>query len=323
MKKILTLIAVMSMYITLASAQQIKFWKNNVCVKQMSASEVDYITFEEDTPTTPDSYQLSDLMGTWMITHSKGTREENGQVTKSWDEDVELEFNCLVIDNSKRCIFMEGSLDDDVWHEDGVNTFDIVNGKPVITSGDFSDIEIASYGNGMMTLKYAFKDAESNLIKRYTDTMKRISQRTDVLKTSTNTDPARWETLPYLNANDLVGTWLITNDKHEDEATDNVIDENVESEKNYYVIFSDKLGFIEYSNESNSWHLDSGEYYKYAIKDGKFSMPYSYLMEYDGANKAKVFVVYVDEKGSNIDTKPHIYTLQRVSRNTDYITYRE
>ena len=323
MKKILTFVMAVLMSAATAQAQQIKFWKNNVCVKQMSAAEVDYITFEQDTPSAPDSYKLSDLTGTWMITHSKGVKETNGSVTDSWDEDVELEFNCIVIGENKTCTFMECSLDEDKWYEDGTATFDMVNGKPVITGGDFSNMAITAYGNGVMTVEYAFKEDGTSRTKRYTDTMKRISKRTDVLKTDSDTDPARWETLPYIGADELVGTWLITNDKHENENGDGATEENVEAEKNYYVMFADKLGFIEYSDESRSWHLDGGKYYTYTVKDGKFSMPYSHLLAYDGADNARIFVTYIDKKSGYADTETHIFTLRRVSGSTSHITYRE
>lgn len=323
MKKILTIVMTVFMSATLVQAQQIKFWKNNICVKQMSASEVDYITFEEDTPSTPGNFKLSDLTGTWMITHSKGTKESNGSVTDSWDEDVELEFNCIVVGEDKTYTFMEGSLDEDIWHEDGTGTFDIVNGKFVATGGDFSDVAITAYNNGVMTVEYASKEDATKRTKRYTDTMKRISKRTDVLKTDTNNNPARWETVPYIGTNELVGTWLITNDKHENKDGDGVTDENVEAEKNYFVLFPDKLGFIEYSSDSGNWHLDGGEYYTYTVNDGKFNMPYAHLLDYDGADNARIFVVYVEEKGGYNDTETHIYTLHRVSESTSYITYRE
>lgn len=323
MKKIPTFILAVFMSVAFTQAQQIKLWKNNVCVKQIPTSDVDYITFEEDSPTTPDNYKLSDITGTWMITHSKGTKEVNGSVTDSWDKDVELEFNCIVIGENKTYTFMECSIDEDTWHEDGTGTFDIVNGKLVITSGDFSDVAITAYGNSVMTMEYAFKEDATNRTKRYTDTMKRISKRTDVLKTSTNNDPARWETLPYIGTDELVGTWLITNDKYENEDGEGVNDENVEAEKNYLVLFPDKLGFIEYSDESKSWHLDSGEYYTYSVKNGKFSMPYSHLLEYDGANNARIHTVHIEERSGYTDTETHIYTLRRVSESTSYITYRE
>lgn len=323
MKKLLTLIITIGVAALSTQAQQIKFWKNNVCVKQMSASEVDYITFEEDTPTPPDNYTLSDLTGTWVITHSKGTKEENGNVTTSWDKDVELDFNCIVIGDDKTYAFMESSLDNDIWNEDGTGTFDIVNGKPVVTGGYISEFAITAYGNDVMIIQYAYKEDATNRTKRYTDTMKRVSKRTDVLKTTTNNNPARWETLPYISAGELVGTWLICNDKHKNETDNVVINENVEAEKNYYVIFHDKLGFIEYSDQSEKWHLDSGEYYNYTVSDGQFCMPYAHLIEYDGADSAKIFVVYTEDKGSYTNAETHIYTIRRVSEKTDYITYDE
>ena len=97
----------------------------------------------------------------------------------------------------------------------------------------------------------------------------------------------------------------------------------MENENNYYVFFPDKrFGFLEYSDESNEWHLDGSEYYPFDIKNDRFVAPYTELLEFDGET-AKLYTCFTEEKGSTEYKECNIWVLRRVSNRTDYIKYRE
>lgn len=324
MKKLYFLLASMMLTAGTVSAQQVKLWKNGNCISQIPVTEIDSITFVENTgEVSLDNLKLSDLVGTWQIVHSRVSKKVDGAVSIK-DRDVELDFDCFVFSSDKTLCYLENS--EDIWHEDGKSNFDIVDGKFTLTSGDMSVAKIVSYTGNEMVLEYEFGGNSDNK-KHYLDTLKRISQRTDVVKTDDNPNPARLESIPYLNSSDLVGTWLITYEKYSRTENDEIVDSrvgNVEDEKNYVVLFADgRYGFIEYSDDSNTWHLDGGEYSTYTIDKGNFSLPGSMLLEYNGTDTMKVFSVFVEEKGSTTVVKRNIRTLHRVNTETDYITYRE
>ncbi len=306
-----------------ASAQQVSLWKNGVRIYQTSTADVDSITFTERTSTpSADNLELSDLTGTWLITHSKGSRTEAGSIVKEWDEDTEVEFNCIVIRNvDQRAYipFMENS--GEVWNEEGNGEIDIIDGKLVYKEGDYTYFNLLEYTDNTAVVEYGFED--SNRSKRYTDTMKRISKRTDVLRTESNTSPAQLETIPYLNYSDLTGTWQITNLKTLIESSTSSVPqkEDISDLKDYLVFFPDgRYGYLEYSDSRNDWHLDGHEYRSYTVENGALSIPGAMLLEYDKDGKARAFFSFTRDNGSEENL---IMTLKRVSDKTDYINYTE
>ena len=234
---------------------------------------------------------------------------------------MEADLNCLVFTPDKVITYMEYSEDiEGLWHEDGMYPFSITNGKMECKSEDFEGQILSLEGNKML-IDYKFIDI--NQEKCYVDSIVRISKRTDVLRTETNKNPARPEALLPVTINNIVGTWLISYAKGYETKNETEIDRwdgNVENEKNYYVFFPDKrFGFLEYSNNSNDWHLDGYEYYPFYIKNDSFVAPYTELLEFDGET-AKICNRFTNDQGG---TEYNIYILRRVSDRTDYIKYRE
>lgn len=327
MNKIQTFIAAIAITtasVNTASAQHVSLWKNGVRIYQTSTADVDSITFtERESTPSADNLELSDLTGTWVITHSKGNRTEAGSIVKEWDEDTEAEFNCIVIRNVDQrayISFLENS--GKVWNEEGNGEIDIIDGKLVYKEGDYTYFNLLEYKDNTAVVEYGFED--SNRSKRYTDTMKRISKRTDVLRTESNTSPAQLETIPYLNYSDLTGTWQITNLKRliESSGSSAPRKEEMSDLKDYIVFFPDgRYGYIEYSSSRDGWHLDGHEYRSYTVENGVLSIPGVMPLEYDKDGKAKAFFSFIDSKSS--DEENGIITLKRVSDKTDYINYTE
>ncbi len=306
-----------------ASAQQVSLWKNGVRIYQVSTADVDSITFTERvSEPSADNLELSDITGTWLITHSKGNRTVSGSIVKEWDEDTEAEFNCAVIGTDAQgayIAYMENSGDE--WHEDGTGRIDVTDGKLVYKEGDYAYFNILDYKDGTAIVEYGFEG--DNASKRYTDTMKRISKRTDVLRTESNTSPAQLETIPYLNYSDITGTWQITHIKGltEDNGNTFLYDEDMSDSKDHFVFFPDgRYGYIEYGDDSQSWHLDGHEYRNYTVENGALRIPGGMLLEYDKDGNAKVFYSFTDDKENE---ENQIITIKRVSDRTDYISYTE
>lgn len=325
MKKLFFTLVALVLTSTLASAQQINLWKNGKCINQIPTANVDSITFSDKAPVKPTTnITIDDLVGTWRIYYSTGHRMEGTTITESWNKDVEADLNCFVFTPDKVITFMEYSEDiEGQWNEDGMYPFTITNGKVESKSDDFEGKILVLEGNKMV-IDYKFVD--ENRSKCYVDSIVRISKRTDVLRTETNKNPARPDALQPVTMNDIVGTWLISSTKGYETENETEIDrweENVEDEKNYYVFFPDKrFGFLEYSDESNEWHLDGSEYYPFDIKNDRFVAPYTELLEFDGET-AKVYTCFTEEKGSTEYKECNILVLRRVSNRTDYIKYRE
>ena len=325
MKKLFFTLVALVLTSTLASAQQINLWKNGKCINQIPTANVDSITFSDKAPVKPTTnITIDDIVDTWRIYYSTGHRMEGTTITESWNKDVEADLNCFVFTPDKVITFMEYSEDiEGQWNEDGMYPFTIANGKVESKSDDFEG-QILSLEGNKMVIDYKFVD--ENRAKCYVDSIVRISKRTDVLRTETNKNPARPDALQPVTMNDIVGTWLISHAKGYETENETEIDRwdgNVENEKNYYVFFPDKrFGFLEYSDESNEWHLDGYEYYPFDIKNDRFVAPYTELLEFDGET-AKVYTCFTEEKGSTEEKECNIFILRRVSNRTDYIKYRE
>lgn len=320
-KTIISAIAIMAASVHTASAQQVSLWKNGVRIYQASTADVDSITFtERDSSPSADNLELSDIIGTWVIIHSKGNRTEAGSIVKEWDEDTEAEFNCAVIGTDAQgayIIYMENS--GDVWDEDGTGRIDVTDGKLVYKEGDYAYLNMLEYKDGTAVVEYGFEDG--NRSKRYTDTVKRISKRTDVLRTESNTSPAQLEKIPYLNYSDITGTWQITHIKSQTEYNGNkdLYDEDMSDSKDHLVFFPDgRYGYIEYGD--NSWHLDGHEYKNYTVENGALRIPGGMLLEYDKDGTARIFYAFKNDKDYDVN---QIITIKRVSDSTDYISYTE
>lgn len=320
-KTIISAIAIMAASVYTASAQQVSLWKNGVRIYQASTADVDSITFtERDSSPSADNLELSDITGTWLIMHSKGNRTEADSIVKEWNEDTEAEFNCAVIGTDAQgayIIYMENS--GDVWDEDGKGRIDVTDGKLVYKEGDYAYLNMLEYKDGTAVVEYGFEDG--NRSKRYTDTLKRISKRTDVLRTKSNTSPAQLEKIPYLNYSDITGTWQITHIKSQTEYNGNkdLYDEDMSDSKDHLVFFPDgRYGYIEYSG--NSWHLDGHEYKNYTVENGALRIPGGMLLEYDKDGTARIFYAFTNDKSYDVN---QIITIKRVSDSTDYISYTE
>lgn len=328
MKKIPTIIALalfIAAGIATASAQQVSLWKNGVRIYQTSTADVDSITFTErkSTPTV-DNLELADITGTWLITHCKGNYTSSGIVEDEWDYDAEADFNCIVIgtDTQGPKIAYTGR-NSYMWEEDFTAMFEIIDGKFVYKEGGFTSFNIKEYKeDGTIVVEYGF--GSNGNYERFTDTMKRISKRTDVLFTVNNLSPAPLESLPYLGYSDITGTWQITHlkKKEGDKKNEYRSDVDMSNSKDHFVFFPDgRYGYLEYSTSKNEWHLDGHEYRNYKVENGVLRIDNSMLLEYDKENgTAKIFNVFTDKKGS---TEYDIYTVKRVSTKTDYITYTE
>lgn len=308
------------------SAQQMKLWKNGEVIFQSPVTNVDSITFtnNDETPYV----QLEDIIGTWRIAYSKGKEVRNGIVQKEWDEDAEAQNNCAVFTEEKVMNFMEYSPMDEsdgtpgLWHEDGTAPFNIDNGVFSFEKGYHIDANILSFDKDEMTMEYTIYFSDDTY-ERYIDTAHRINKRTDVLRTKENPDASQPDDIPYLTRQDIIGTWLITHTKRVERKDRVIVDkksEDVEEEKCYFVIFPDnKIGIIEYSPYSDSWHLDGGTYIPYTFADGRMTFLTGHIMQCSNG-EAKVFTEYPKDGGG---IRTEISTIRRVSTATDYIKYRE
>ena len=223
-----------------------------------------------DDGTRNNTYQISDLVGTWEIVHSQYTRRENGVVTESRNEDVSDEHNRFVFYSDGRVEFLEYSDTQGTWHEDGKGTFYLRNGN-IVFMGDFKDVSILSLSKAKLVLKYKFMDDKGGTIveKEYVDTMERIDDN------SGNVDGT-------YTMSDLVGTWEGVHCKEQyKDRNGNVITEN-EYDFGYGSVYgsptrksfhSDGSFECYEKNGGNDWEIYKGG--SFSLSNGKYIF-YSY-----------------------------------------------
>ncbi len=131
---------------------------------------------EGDTEWGNGEYQISDLVGTWEIVHSKYTCKKNGVVFESGDEDVSDEHNRFVFYSNNHWEFHEYSDTKGTWHEDGTGIYYLRNNQLVFT-GDVESFSIVSLTKTKLVAKYKFVEEKGEDLyeDEYIDTMERVS----------------------------------------------------------------------------------------------------------------------------------------------------
>lgn len=151
--------------------------------EQEQRVEIDLPTSGNDMPAT---VQMSDLVGTWKINHSKRVcNYPDGRSEVEHDEDWTNEQECIVFYENGIMHYMEhGS--SGKWHADGSAKFIIYNNKvqfiPTGSDDDFDSVTLLSLKKDEMVLQWT---TDINEYRDYqtieTETMTRISPRTDIL----------------------------------------------------------------------------------------------------------------------------------------------
>lgn len=131
-----------------------------------------------------------------------------------------------------------------------------------------------------------------------------------------------------LSKDDFVGTWKIVFNEYTRYENDILTDyekENVEEENNFYVVRADnKVLFLEYSGDSNSWHEDGT--FIYSIYNGNFYLlggdfkSFKILSRQD--DKMVIESSFEEDKSYTVVLKKNVDTLVRVSKDTNLIPYQ-
>lgn len=134
----------------------------------------------------PTGVQMSDLVGTWKINHSKRVcNYPDGRSEVEHDEDWTNEQECIVFYENGIMNYMEhGS--SGKWHADGSAKFIIYNNKvqfiPTGSEDDFDSVTLISLKKDEMVLQWTTNGEDDKGYETIeTETMTRISPRTDIL----------------------------------------------------------------------------------------------------------------------------------------------
>ena len=137
---------------------------------------------DTDSPSvTPGTFALSDLYGTWEVSHTSGHRYEiskqtgDTKETDSWDEYVPAGNYRSVFNADGTWKSMEYSQSNGTWHEEGSGTF-YMRGNELVVTG-IEQFSIYSYTKNELIVEYTTQEDKGSVIvqKRYHDTLLRIN----------------------------------------------------------------------------------------------------------------------------------------------------
>lgn len=141
----------------------------------------------DDNAPSATGLALEDVKGTWQIVHSKGLELQNGTVSHMWDRDAEADNEYFVFHADGRASLMEPKEENGTatfFESDGEAMFSIQNGQAVFQDGTLRSMRIISCKDGEMTIHYqSDEDKATSTVERHTETLRRLSERTDFLPT--------------------------------------------------------------------------------------------------------------------------------------------
>lgn len=291
----------------------------------------------DTTPITPPTTEVSNLTqnmltGTWKRIHSRGQETENGRVTDTWDKNVERDNEFFVFYTDGRTVRYDYEDDFRKYVAEAQTTYTLSAGRATFANGTLSNVRIAEYSDNQMVIVYTLRDDDDpNELKQYIDTLRRTSERTDVLdiydgSTTNPTDlwnPNAPDATNLTKAN-LQGTWQVTNSKGYTLDNGKVTEpwnKNVERDNDYFVIYPEgNLQLMEFDDDRQAWKIDGQA--TFSLLDGRATFTSNTLLslrvlECDGQQMTLQY--YTQDAYFSTVQDRYTQTLRRISERTDFL----